>query len=313
MLLIPLTGPAAEAKAEISGLAWYGDQLVLLPQYPGLFGGDGESALFTLSKMEIIAFLERETDEALMPRQVPLITQGIANRLPGFEGFEAIAFDGERAFLTVESSPGGMMGHVVLGAVTPGLASIELDVMTVDIPPQTEITNLSDEAVLVTGEGIFTFYEANGMLVNPQPQAHHFDYSLNLLPAIAFPGLEYRLTDVTALDADGRFWALNFFFPGDEALAVETDALTAAFGEGTTHAQYGGVERLVLMQYDGGFTIHPGEPPILLELLPVGISRNWEGLVRMEDDGFLLVTDKYPATMLAFVPRTMEGCRYRLD
>ena len=40
-------------------------------------------------------------------------------------------------------------------------------------------------------------------------------------------------------------------------------------------------------------------PPIQLELGPE--SRNWEGLVRLEDRGFLLMTDKFPGTILGFV------------
>lgn len=30
--------------------------------------------------------------------------------------------------------------------------------------------------------------------------------------------------------------------------------------------------------------------------------RNWEGLVVLDDRGFLMATDKYPFTILAFVP-----------
>ena len=43
-------------------------------------------------------------------------------------------------------------------------------------------------------------------------------------------------------------------------------------------------------------------PPIQLELHPLGL-RNWEGIVRLEDRGFLLVTDKFPETILGFVPK----------
>ena len=32
--VIPLTGPIASPDAQISGMAWYGDTLVILPQYP---------------------------------------------------------------------------------------------------------------------------------------------------------------------------------------------------------------------------------------------------------------------------------------
>jgi hypothetical protein len=42
-----------------------------------------------------------------------------------------------------------------------------------------------------------------------------------------------------------------------------------------------------------------------LRLLP-GVARNWEGIAQLNTgylDGFLLVTDTFPATMLAFVER----------
>jgi hypothetical protein len=45
-----------------------------------------------------------------------------------------------------------------------------------------------------------------------------------------------------------------------------------------------------------------GEPPLQLQLLGDIAPRNWEGLVRLEQRGFLLVTDKYPMTFLGFVP-----------
>jgi hypothetical protein len=31
-------------------------------------------------------------------------------------------------------------------------------------------------------------------------------------------------------------------------------------------------------------------------------SRNWEGLVRLDDQGFLMIVDEHPRTILAFVP-----------
>jgi hypothetical protein len=42
--------------------------------------------------------------------------------------------------------------------------------------------------------------------------------------------------------------------------------------------------------------------PIQLELREDGRARNWEGLVRLDQRGFLLMTDKYPETILGFVP-----------
>ena len=40
---------------------------------------------------------------------------------------------------------------------------------------------------------------------------------------------------------------------------------------------------------------------IYLELLNDGSGRNWEGLSKLNDLGFLIVTDTFPKTILAFV------------
>jgi hypothetical protein len=54
---------------------------------------------------------------------------------------------------------------------------------------------------------------------------------------------------------------------------------------------------------DQGVELVP-TPPIQLQLAEAQ-GRNWEGIVRLEApgvSGFLLVTDKNPRTLLAFVP-----------
>ncbi len=53
---------------------------------------------------------------------------------------------------------------------------------------------------------------------------------------------------------------------------------------------------------DAGITL-VDEPPLQLSLLP-GVARNWEGIAPLQTeylDGFLLVSDTFPATMLGFV------------
>jgi hypothetical protein len=62
------------------------------------------------------------------------------------------------------------------------------------------------------------------------------------------------------------------------------------------------VERLVELQFDASTGVSlTGLPPIQLQLEPME-TRNWEGLVLLDDRGFLIATDKYPGTLLAFVP-----------
>lgn len=51
--IFELTGPIAVPEAELSGLAWRGETLILLPQYPERFG-EGDGALDLLHKCAII-------------------------------------------------------------------------------------------------------------------------------------------------------------------------------------------------------------------------------------------------------------------
>ena len=52
----------------------------------------------------------------------------------------------------------------------------------------------------------------------------------------------------------------------------------------------------------GDFIARTDTPPVNLALLLNGECRNWEAVVRLGDMGFLMMTDEYPGTLLAFVP-----------
>src|SRR5574338_1576101 len=55
---IPLSGLAADDSAELSGLAWYGDYLILLPQYPRHSTGGNEGYIYALPKSQIVNYLD---------------------------------------------------------------------------------------------------------------------------------------------------------------------------------------------------------------------------------------------------------------
>ncbi|RLC90485.1 MAG: hypothetical protein DRI37_01280 [Chloroflexi bacterium] len=299
--VIPLRGPLAGSSAEISGLAWYGDHLILLPQYPERFG----DVLFTLPKADVLAFLDGDLNGPLEPLPIPFSTSGLTGDIQGCEGFEALATAQDRIFFTIEArGENGMMGYLVAGTIAADLGEIRLDpTLLAELRPPANLSNSSDEALFCTPEGPVTLYEANGINVNPAPVARRFAAE-TFAPQgdIPFPTIEYRITDATALDSHGRFWAINYFWPGDAAkLRPGPDVLAQRYGPGPTHAQSERVERLVEFQYsDAGITL-VGTPPLQLQLLAGDDSRNWEGVVRLDERGFLLATDKYPDTILGFV------------
>ncbi|MCP5095588.1 MAG: hypothetical protein GY943_08555 [Chloroflexi bacterium] len=297
---IPLAGPVSAADAEVSGMTWYGDWLILLPQYPSVV----EDSLYALAKADILAVLDGQQAGPITPQPIPFDTSAIES-LPNFEGVEAIAFNGEDVYITIETDQGSTMaGYLIGGRIEPDLSALTVTTSpTIPIPAQTEIDNYSEESVLFFDEMVMTLYEANGSLINDAPQVHRFDALLNELEAVSFPNIEYRITDVTDVDGNGRFWAINYIFEGSiDKLNPAPDPLVAQYGIGTTHAENNTVERLVEFQYTNEGVDFTDNAPIQLTLLSDGTARNWEGIVRLDDRGFLLITDKFPDTILAFVP-----------
>ena len=297
---IPLAAPLADDSAEISGLAWYGDTLILLPQYPTFAGNGG--FLYALPKSAIQDYLDGRTTDPLTPQAIPFTATGLATQINGFEGYEAIAFRGDDVYLTVEANGrNGMMGYLVHGTIASDLSQITIDTTTLaEIPPQSGSPNKSDESLLVDGDRLVTLYEVNGAALNDEPVAHLFAPDLAAMGTVPLAGMEYRVTDATAVDEDGRFWVINYFFPGDLDLRPQRDPLSEQFGRGATHQQHEQVERLVELELTAGGIRLSGTPPIQLQLSGDD-ARNWEGIVRLDNRGFLLATDKFPTTILGFV------------
>ena len=154
--------------------------------------------------------------------------------------------------------------------------AIALDLANVTpIPPQAGIPNFTDEALLVFGNRLVSLYEAYGEAVNPGPVAHLFDKNLQMQDNLPFPNVEYRLTDATPTDESGRFWAINTFYPGDEALQTSSDPLAAEYGEGATHQSSPIVERLVQFQFSEDGVVFAETPPI--QLVSAVMGRNATG------------------------------------
>jgi hypothetical protein len=208
---IPLAGPLADRSAEISGLAWAGENLVLLPQYPGIFDENGDGLLFYLPRQDIVAFLDGSNRSPLEPRPIKLVAPELEDQINNFQGFESIGFSGTRVFLTIES--GGltnMMGYLVGGSISPDLSVLLLDTSRLaQIPPQANYENLTDESMLVFDDKVITFYETNGELIVAQPVVHVFDHDLNLTGTLPMTQLEYRLTDTAFADGN-EFWGINY-------------------------------------------------------------------------------------------------------
>lgn len=300
---IPLGGPAAARKAELSGLAWCADQLILLPQYPERFEGGPDGALFSLPKTALLNAIDQPASPALEPSPVALDTQGLLTELKGFEGFESITIAEREAYLTIEARVNRIMRtYLVKGQFNADCSQLRLDPDPyAEIPAQANIPNFSDESILLFGERIFSLYEANGKAVNPQPIVHSFDQDLTPVAPLSLANLEYRLSDASEVDAAGKFWVINLYFVVEPELYSDFDPLSALTAAAQPANRFKSIERLVELQFSEDGVVPSGTAPIPLNPGASPLPHNWEGLARLDERGFLIVTDKYFKTTLAFV------------
>lgn len=288
---------------EYSGMAWYGDVLVLLPQFPDDKEGNREPNLFAITKDELI-LAAKDPSLELTVRDVPIVNSDLRSVIKGYEGFESILFVGQDVYLTIESRAGNpMMGYLIRGEVTGDLESITLDPESlVELQPLSKERNATFEAMTFWNGSLYIIYEHNSRKNVAQPVAYQYSLDLEFQRQIPFPLIDFRVTDATISDPSGLFWVVNYFYPGDTHLAVEQDALVLEYGEGKTHAASEPVERLVQLQIEADQISRVDQAPIYLQLLDYNIARNWEGVVLLDDLGFLLISDSFPGSLLGFCP-----------
>ena len=298
---LPLAAPLDTPAVELSGLTWHGDTIVVLPQYPTQAAG--ASRVYGFSRTTLAQAITDSATAPITPISFPFQAAGLREHMAAYQGCEAIAFAGDRVYVVTEGKDEGpgMQGKVIRGRVASGPRTIRVrDVKGRALPQQASIPNISYEALTTRGDTAIALFEANGARVNETPRAYRFGPNLQSLGSIPFPTLEYRLTDATAIDAQNRFWVINYFYPKDrDLLHPAPDTLARRHGTGRTHRTSDVVERLVEYRYTPHGIRRTDTPPIWLEL--GAEPRNWEGIARF-GDGFLLVTDTFPSTMLAYVP-----------
>ena len=95
---------------------------------------------------------------------------------------------------------------------------------------------------------------------------------------------------------------INYLWSDDLFIQQDDDEFWQQYGQGKSHASSKNVERLIELQWTGTEIQRTDRAPLNLALV-TSTGRNWEGLVRLDDLGFLLVTDKHPKTLLGYVPQ----------
>jgi len=189
---LPLAGPVASAEAEISGMVWIGDKLVLLPQHPERFTGPDSSVVFVIDEEPLFARLDSTDDAPLQPRRVTYHAPGLTEMVAGYDGLEAVAVVGNRVYFAIESVQDSVSrGFLISGSIDDSGEVVTVDLENpVPIPGAVNIPNMSFESLIVADDHLLALYEANGVNVNPRPNAFVFDLDLNYIGCIPSPIVE---------------------------------------------------------------------------------------------------------------------------
>lgn len=317
------------SECQFSALAWFGETLVLVPERAVTCSEGMKRAklacaapgtLFTLARGELVAFVHARQQthgaaaEALAPEaSLKPRTDGLRLNIGQFctafhgyavQGVEAIAFSNDQkdAWLLIETNrvgaPSDMVAWLAHGTVREG--QIFLDPKQVErILPNAKVDNLSAEAITVFDRDVFVLEEANGPVGSKGAARAHRRTPTGALVPVPMPPLCYRVTDATQPDAQGRFWVTNVLCKPGPCEVLE--ALPPDHPEG--------VEQLVQLRIDAGSSaIVAGDAPII-RLSSGTTSSNWEGIVRLDSLGFLIIADKFSnqGRVFGYVPYPQGG------
>ena len=106
--IIPISGIITDPNQEISGLDWYKDNLILLPENLNGF-------VFIISKEKILKSIELENPSPIFPQVNSFKTPDFARTI---KGFESIVFDNDKFFVTIEAKDDdGMKSYLAWGKI----------------------------------------------------------------------------------------------------------------------------------------------------------------------------------------------------
>ncbi|MFL3013635.1 MAG: hypothetical protein ACJZ19_03580 [Candidatus Neomarinimicrobiota bacterium] len=300
-IMLKISGPMKNSDEEISGMDWYNNTLILLPENLNGYA-------FAIKKADLDQRIMNGDTSKINPKKINLNTPNYKKLIPGFDSFEAIAFRGYEVYLTIEIRfPDSMSCLLARGHIDDQTLDItipEQNLTKIDVPAF--VDNMSYESLVIDNDRIIALFEANGDSLIKDPYATSIISTGNDILKYKTSSINYRIADATRVDDNNCFWAINYFFPGErEILKPGNDILSSKYGKGLSHSKSERVERLVEYKIHNKKVLLTNTPPIEIKLEGDKTSRKWEAIAKYEDKGFLLATDKYPKpyTLFAYLPR----------
>ncbi len=306
---LPVT---ARPRIELSSLTWIGDRLLMLPEKPDRFrdvpGTSG--GFFTLARQDILDLLDGRRSAPLIPALLPVYGTPIWPTTQSWNvtaaGFEAAALDGSTLYLLIEGesmqSATTMRSWLVTATIAPDLSRATLDLTApVELPQQAHFHNLSYESLTIIHHQPVALYEVNSQALNPQRAAIVIDPQTGAIHTLPLPEIGARVTDMTLPDNQGVFWALSCCLLGAAVIEHDVSLIARQYGLSALTAPLQETVQLVPLRETDRGIVAADQPIIDTAWSDQTLQENWEGIARLDDRGFLVVTDTYPRTELGFI------------
>ncbi len=293
LLKIELSGDIAERHFEASGMAWYKDNLVILPQFPHKWARKYDGAMFFVSKERVESYINGENRNPIKGEKIEFVAEGLdaIGKTKG-SGYEAITFVYDTVYVSIESVSGNeSVSYLIKGTIDFEKKRIVLNANSkFEVKSQTQIHNMGEETIFSFKNNIYAIHEANGVNVNKAPYVTRLNRNLKNEEKIPFPNIEYRITDATHVDSTGKFYVTNYFYPG------EFEKLKPNLSDEKINTA---IEQILEFQILDDKIKRTEKNPIIISDHKNKDGSNWEGIVKF-NSGFLLITDMFPETVLSY-------------
>ena len=143
-IMLKISGPMKNSDEEISGMDWYNDNLILLPENLNGYA-------FAIKKSDLDSRINSSDTSTIKPKKINFNTPNYKKLIPGFDSFEAIAFRGYEVYLTIEIKfPDSMSCLIARGhidAQTLDITIPEQNLTQINVP--TYVDNMSYESLVI--------------------------------------------------------------------------------------------------------------------------------------------------------------------
>lgn len=288
---VALPEPLNDHLYEYSGLGIYKSKLILLQQYPSTsFPGIDTSYIGDM--------LNRKTPTAAIHYWQLHNLEPIKNKLPSYQGFEAVTVIGNDIFLSIETLDDDRNCYLVRGLIND--TTIILDTTT--ILPLLKLRKKSGDSTItihnIGFESMAWLPKQKRLLLlfeyNRYPDkstGYLVDKNLKRLKKIEVDPIDFRITDI--FNNGASTYGINYYYKGEYELFEPKEQIKK--GDGYADWKVDCFSRIVELTVRKKRVSFKVIRNISFE------NDNWEGVMYFRN-GVLMITDRHPESKLEWFP-----------